>query len=361
MKLTNTIFALCALGLAIAPVAAQDLDTTSITDQFNTGTRGNAVSTGATFGNSLTDGTEFLDYSGADSTGGAIRYINSFTNSVSGAGDTAFGESPVLDVTSATAGQGVGNPDRNLLPGTAIIANTRPGATGATTAVLTSDDGGTNSLHFGESDDANYFVEVDVFCYDQSAVAGNSWVFVALRSADNDPTANAGSFTVDRESSYSLVYDYNTLDVKLVYFPNDNALPTPPPAPTAPPLAPAPSSPATHGTPSALRPLAPRSVALSMASSSPASPTRTSPTAAPASASAMAALQTPPPAPTSVPEPSTTSRPAPPPAPSATGSATTKQSSNRRQILNRPGRKVGAISHFPLRVVPPSDPSWSNP
>jgi len=222
MKLHNTIFALCALGLAIAPVAAQDLDTTSITDQFNTGTRGNAVSTGATFGNSLTDGTEFLDYSGADSTGGAIRYINSFTNSASGAGDTAFGESPVLDVTSATAGQGVGNPDRNLLPGTAIIANTRPGATGATTAVLTSDDGGTNCLHFGESDDANYFVEVDVFCYDQSAVAGNSWVFVALRSADNDPTANAGSFTVDRESSYALVYDYNTLDVKLIYFPNDN-------------------------------------------------------------------------------------------------------------------------------------------
>lgn len=195
-KSLNLLAAMVVAGASVA--VAQDLGTTSIADQLNTGTRGNAVSTGTSFGNSLTDGTEFLDYSGADATG-TIRYINAYTNSASGAGDTANGESPVVAITN------VGNPDRNLL-GNSIIANTRPGASDGNTVLLISDDGGQNTLVFGDPASTDYFVEADVFCY--PLTDGQEWVMVALRAARDGAALTGGAYSIDRDGSYAIVYRY---------------------------------------------------------------------------------------------------------------------------------------------------------
>lgn len=205
-----TVFAFASVAMA------QDLDSTSITDQFNVGARGNETGTGGSYGASNTLGTEFSDYSGADSSGGPISYINTYAGASSG--DAVHGESPVLDVTN------VGNPDRALL-GNIISPNSRPGATDGGTVVLLSDDGGTNCLIFGENDDANYYVEADVYCYDQSGIVGDSWAFVAARACRDEDNATiwSGAFTVDREASYLLAYDYTTLTVGAYVIPNDCA------------------------------------------------------------------------------------------------------------------------------------------
>lgn len=200
-----------SMGLVASLATAQDLDTVSITDQFSTGTRGNAAGTGGGFGATNTTGTEFLDYSGADATGTPIRYINTYAGA--SGGDAGNGESPVLAVTN------VGNPDRSLL-GNTIPANTRPGATSASDVVLISDDGGINCLYFGEPNDADYFVEVDVYCYDASATAAtatlNQIAGIAVRAGRDDQangTINGGAYAIDRQPSFALVYDYHGRDV----------------------------------------------------------------------------------------------------------------------------------------------------
>lgn len=203
----STFAAALLAGIAVA----QDLDTVSITDQFTTGARGNETGTGGGFGASNTTGTEFLDYSGADATGTPIRYINTYAGA-SGAGD-AGGESPVLAVT------GVGNPDRSLIANT-IPANTRPGATSASNVIQVSDDGGINCLYFGEPNDADYFVEVDIYCYDASAITPSATIGqiagIAARAGRDDEdnaTINGGAYAIDREPSFALVYDYHGRDV----------------------------------------------------------------------------------------------------------------------------------------------------
>src|SRR5690606_17043771 len=71
------ILALAVATALIGAAGAQNLGTTSIADGFDTGTRGNEAP-----GTTPTDGSVFLDYSGADATG-TIRYMNAYAGSAS--------------------------------------------------------------------------------------------------------------------------------------------------------------------------------------------------------------------------------------------------------------------------------------
>lgn len=190
---------------------AQDLDTVTIADHFNVGTRGNNTGTG-TFGAASPTGSEFSDYLGADVTATtSIRYINTFAGA--SAGDPTFQESPVVTVTSA-----MNQPDRNSL-GTvpAIVANTRPGSLSPSTAVQISDDGGHNGLFFGDTNDKNYFVEVDVYCWDQSALGLAQYehaVLAARCARDNDTSMTEFTYNIGRTGSYFIKYDYMARDIK---------------------------------------------------------------------------------------------------------------------------------------------------
>lgn len=189
----TTAFALLAIG----SLSAQDLDTVSIADQFNTGERGNLdASAGFT---TTQDGTLFAAYSGADATG-TINYINAYTGPAL--------ESPVVDVTTT----GVSNVDR-AAAGVVIAANTRPGATGGATAVLVCDDGGQNTLAFGENNDGNYFVEVDVFVYDRTAIAGTEVTLLGVRCS-RDGVSTGGAYQIDRDPSYYIAVNHHTLLVE---------------------------------------------------------------------------------------------------------------------------------------------------
>ncbi len=202
---------------------AQDLDTVSIVDQFNVGTRGNNTGTG-TFGASKPDGSEFTDYTGTDASTvptTSIRYINTWATDGSP-------ESPVLTVTGPH-----NNPDRgNALP--PIIANTRPGATGPGTAVVLGDDGGYNALFFGNSDDANYYVQVDLFCPVSSISATVADVetagLVARAARDDGPTQLTRrdyGYSPDLDGSYGIVYNYRTKEIQAQEFPNVSGPSTP--------------------------------------------------------------------------------------------------------------------------------------
>ena len=152
----NLLFAGCgAFALCAGAANAQLLDTTAVADQFNAGSRGGggrAIVSGQAYPTSATIAP------GAGVTG-SITYTNTF-------GDNAS-ESPVLDATTAQT-----HPDRAALTIAAVTANTRPGATSPTTAVFVGDDGGYNSLAFGDTNSRNYFAQVDAFCPDLSAVPG---------------------------------------------------------------------------------------------------------------------------------------------------------------------------------------------
>lgn len=175
---------------------AQDLNTVSVTDQFDTGERGN--NTGSlTYGAPAVDGSEFADYTGADATG-TIRYINGF-------GTDGSTETPILDCTTNQT-----NPDRAGLTIEAITANNRPGASNGSQVVYCGDDGGWNGLFFGESDDADYYVEIDAYCYDRHTHAADQYeaIHLVVRAArDSDPNMTDYSFNLDRAGSYGLVYD----------------------------------------------------------------------------------------------------------------------------------------------------------
>ena len=182
---------------------AQDLDTTTVSDQFDSGLRGNA-SGSLTYGAPAVDGSEYLDISDTDGVTGTIRYINGFAGA--SAGDGTHGESPVWDCTAAQA-----NPDRDLAAAIeAIPSNTRPGATTPDKCAFLADDGGWNALFLGESDDQNYYVKVDVYCYDLSSLGTTIYenVMLSARAArDNDINMTDYSFNLDRAGSYCLMYD----------------------------------------------------------------------------------------------------------------------------------------------------------
>lgn len=205
-RLLSIILICCAGTLAVA----QDLDTVTITDQFNTGDRGknNNSSTQSTDGDAAKDGSDFVDYSGTDFSASittSARYINTWS--------TGASESPVLTVTSAFE-----NPDRAGINIPGIPANTRPGATDGTKAVVVGDNGGYNALFFGESNDRNYYVQVDMYCPDNSAATGGFEVagIVARAARDNDTSMTDFTFNPDRAGSYSLFYDYQLKEVKAV-------------------------------------------------------------------------------------------------------------------------------------------------
>jgi hypothetical protein len=129
------------------------MDTESFVDQFDSGERGcnddQSPSDGATFcGSVTTAGTEGL--SGAN-----VTYVNTFAGRASKPGTET--ESPVLDITAVNT-----SPDNTwTIP--AITANTRSGATSPNYACVVGDDGGFNSLGFGEWDDQHYQMLVDVY------------------------------------------------------------------------------------------------------------------------------------------------------------------------------------------------------
>lgn len=195
--MVRTFAPICFAFAMIATLGmAQDLDTTYVSDEFTSGSRGNPLGTGPTFNNSLTDGTEFQDITNTDGVTGTIRYINAFAGATGG--ET---ESPCLDVTAAQD-----NPDRLLVGAIEAI----PASGGASPgAVLIGDDGGFNALFFGETDDSNYFVQVDVYCYDRTSTPtlyeSHSLAFRCAR--DNDPNETGGSYTMDRAGSYALTWD----------------------------------------------------------------------------------------------------------------------------------------------------------
>ena len=189
---------------------AQDMDTVSFVDQFDSGERGcnddQSPSDGAYFcGSITTNGTGGL--SGAD-----VYYVNTFAGSLSVSGEQ---ESPVMDVTS------VSNivPDRAwAMP--AIAGNTRLGATSPNFACIVGDDGGFNSLGFGEWDDQNYAMLVDVFLPFHGSLnnAGNEFVRfgIAVRvqkdkvvaQAHSEEIAIEGPGMISRQyGCYALLYD----------------------------------------------------------------------------------------------------------------------------------------------------------
>jgi len=190
------------------------MDTVSFVDQIDSGgpnQRGcNADQGLAGVGNSdwcyeiLTNGTAGL--SGAN-----VNYGNIFAGSYSQPSET---ESPVIDVTSVSNT----NPDRAwAIP--AIPANTRPGATSPNFAVLVGDDGGYNALGFGEWDDANYEVKVDVYLPNHTATLNNSLnqfvrlgLAVRVQQHVTDPTSEEvaieGAGNITRPyGCYCLLYD----------------------------------------------------------------------------------------------------------------------------------------------------------
>lgn len=197
------LLALVVAGSLCAVVGAQDLDTVGFVDQLNSGNRGNDTAFGKTGStNSAPDGSDFQEYSGPDLSGAPfVRYINTWVK-----GEV---ESPILDIT-----QNQFNPDRpsTNMANLPIPANTRrpAGEAGGNTAMLVGDDGGYNAIFFGESNDANYFVEVDMYCmvYTPSNPVLYEMSGVAVRAGrDNDPTMTDATFNVDRAGSYALVYD----------------------------------------------------------------------------------------------------------------------------------------------------------
>ncbi len=215
------IYWVCIFTCLAGGVFAQDLDTVTITDQFNSGDRGNNQGTyvdpegDPTFGASKTDGTDFADYSGPDLTASvttSVRYINSW-------GTDGSVESPVLTVTSPMA-----NPDRaQTIP--AIPANNRPGATGGSTALIIGDDGGFNAIFFGESNDSDYYVQADVYCWNKAGGPGLEFAGIVARAGrDNDPFLNEFTYNPDRAGSYSVFYDYQLQEVKAVEWKTSNTV-----------------------------------------------------------------------------------------------------------------------------------------
>ncbi len=201
MKYASIIILSCLC--IVSPAFAQDLDTVTVSDQFDSGARGNETGS-LTYGAPATDGSEYEDISDVDGVSGTIRYINGFAGA--SAGEPAHPEAPVIDCTAAHD-----NPDRDLTDAIpAIPANTRPGASSPANVVLVADDGGWNGLFLGESDDSNYFIEIDAYCYDQSAYGTDVYenIMLSARAARNDdPNMTDYSFNLDRAGSYCLMYD----------------------------------------------------------------------------------------------------------------------------------------------------------
>jgi len=206
---------ICVMMFVMAPlVCAQDLDSTAVSDQFDSAARGNesticTTAPGAGIGSACVDGSDATTITDSAGVTGSIDYINGFAGA--SAYDGTNGETPVLDITAPHK-----MPDRNT-DMAAIAANTRPGATSANNAVVICDDGGHNGLYWGEADDSNYFVQADVFCEDRSGeltTAMYEAASIAVRAASREGDWIDYSFNTDRTGSYAIVHDrvLNTIE-----------------------------------------------------------------------------------------------------------------------------------------------------
>jgi hypothetical protein len=195
----HLIWITAAVAVALAmPVMAQDLDTVTVSDTFDSGARGNETGSGTAGASASNEFAVITDTAGVT---GSITYVNTWAGA--SAGEPAHAESPVINVTVAND-----NPDRNL-PGAieAITANANDSVS-PNSAVLIGDDGGFNGLFLGEGDDSNCFIQADVYCEDRTSEGTTVYeaLSVALR-AGHDPVVYEYSYSVDRDGSYSLTYD----------------------------------------------------------------------------------------------------------------------------------------------------------
>jgi hypothetical protein len=220
VDVVKRIYWVCIFSCLAGGVFAQDLDTVTITDQMNSGERGNNIGS-LTDGGALIDGSEYADYNGPDLTASittSVRYINSW-------GTDGSIESPVVTVTSA-----MDNPDRFLVGAIpAIPANNRPGATGGSTALQVGDNGGFNAIFFGESNDRDYYIEADLFCWNHPGADAADFEVagIAARAArDNDTSMTERTYNVDRAGSYCIFYDYQLREVKAVRWTIGNSFTT---------------------------------------------------------------------------------------------------------------------------------------
>jgi len=175
-----------------------------VADQFDSGMRGQETSgCGIALGGACVDGSDAVTITDQNGVTGSISYVNVWAGASSY--DGTNGESPVLDITAAHV-----QPDRNTALA-AIPANTRPGATSPTKAVLIGDDGGHNGLFWGEADDSSYYVEVDVYCPDRSGTLVPATMYEAVsacvRAASREGSWIDYTFNMDRTGSYAIVYD----------------------------------------------------------------------------------------------------------------------------------------------------------
>ncbi|MBN1476938.1 hypothetical protein JXA47_09305 [Candidatus Sumerlaeota bacterium] len=195
----HLLIAVAVLTLLLAmTVMAQDLDTTTVSDTFDSGARGNETGSG-TYGASASN--EFAVITDTDGVTGSITYVNSWAGASTG--EPAHPESPVIDVTVA-----YDNPDRDLAGAIEAITANPNDSVSPNNAVLIGDDGGFNGLFLGENDDANYYIEADVYCEDRTSEGTGVYeaVSVAFR-AGHDPVVYEYCYSVDRDGAYSLTYD----------------------------------------------------------------------------------------------------------------------------------------------------------
>lgn len=182
ISLVTLFGALAALPMA---VAAQNLDTTLVVDQFSTGSRSSQPNGSA--------------YTGADITG-PINYYTTFE------GGTAT-ETEVLDVTVPQAHDGGG-------PTPAFPGNTGDSfSTSPNFAIYIGDFGGGQNLMFGTEASSNYFIRAAAYC-EPRTVAGTPPQFERTYIAARVPalvgtTFNTASNT-DAIGGYALMFESDT-------------------------------------------------------------------------------------------------------------------------------------------------------
>ncbi len=201
--------------MACAGASAQDLDSITISDQFSNvgGYRGNNNGSGTSAASKPTSvSLEWEDIfttqagAGVSAPNGFIRYINSWakTNTTI---TPNLPETPVVDATAA-----FNNPDRSStatplsIPGVAADLRTSSTSVGC---IAVADDGGFNGLFFGESDDRNYWVQVDVYCENRTpaAVEYEEVSLAARAGRTDDPNIRELSYNMERAGSYAINWD----------------------------------------------------------------------------------------------------------------------------------------------------------
>lgn len=184
-----TIITLAAVG----SVSAQNLDTTSVADQFSAGSRSDQANGAAYSAPTYPEIT------------GSINYHTTFE------GGTAA-ETPVLNVTQTQTPDGV-----NPIP--AIAANTGDAfSTSNNMAIYVGDFGGGQNLQWGELTNANYYVAAAVWCETRAAGVDYERTYITVRC----PVISTGS-NMDAIGGYAINYESDTGKVQGVEWNPNNA------------------------------------------------------------------------------------------------------------------------------------------